>query len=168
MSGRNGVAALFVLTAVLIQLTVVSRLGLPHGPANLALVTVACVALLQGPGAGMVAGFVTGLVGDLLSAHALGRLALVWTVLGYLIGLLAGEGVRDERNPLVPIGVVAGGCVLSPLAYALCAVALGEARPPVAQVLEQSLATGAYAVVLTPFVYAAMRGVLSRLDPMRS
>ncbi|HEV7209319.1 MAG TPA: rod shape-determining protein MreD [Mycobacteriales bacterium] len=167
MAPRRAVAALWLLTAVLLQLTLLSRLSLPLGPADLTLVSVLCLALLEGPAAGMGYGFGAGLVGDLLSTHTLGQLALVWTLAGYVAGVLAGADGREDRNPLVPMAVVGAGGLLAAGSYAALGVLIGAPHAPTGQLLRVVLASGLYGVLLTPFVYPVLRGLLSRLDPSR-
>lgn len=168
MGARRAVAALWLVTAALLQLTLLSRLHLPLGPANLALVSVLCLALLDGPAAGMGYGFAAGLLGDLMSTGTVGRLALVWTLAGYLAGLLAEPGGREEGGPLVPMAVVAGGSMLAAGGFAAVGAGLGEPHAPSAQLLTVVLGTGLYGLLLTPFVYPVLRGLLARLDPART
>jgi len=167
MAPRRAVAALWLLTAALLQLTLLSRLALPLGPANLTLVSVLCLALLEGPAPGMAYGFGAGLLGDLLSTHTLGQLALVWTLVGYLAGGLGAEDGREDRNPLVSMAVVGAGGLLAAGAYGALGVLLGEPHAPTNQLLRIVLAAGLYGILLTPFVYPVLRGLLSRLDPTR-
>jgi hypothetical protein len=57
MPSARFAAAVWLLTAVLLQLGVVNRLHIPFGDPNLAIVTVLSLALLEGPAFGMTAGF---------------------------------------------------------------------------------------------------------------
>ena len=166
VSGRFA-AALWVLTAVLLQLGGVNRLNLPAGVPNLALISVLALGVIDGPAVGMSYGFAAGLLGDLLSTHTLGRLALVWTLVGYGAGLFAGDDRHTSRSPLVPMFVVGAGTVLAALIYSGLAVATGGAHAPVSSLLRTALVTGGYDVVLTPFLYPPLRGLLRRLEPSR-
>ncbi len=164
---RHVLAAVAVVTALLLQLVAVDRFGLPGGPPNLALAVVLVLALLEGPGPGMVYGFAAGLLGDLLSTHALGRLALVWTVAGYLAGLLAPEGRGGERSPLLPIAAVGALSAAATLGYAALDVVVGAAHEASLHIARQAAAVGLYAAALTPFAYLLLRGMLRRLEGSR-
>lgn len=165
MASARFAAAVWLLTAVLLQLGVVNRLHIPYGDPNLALVTVLSLALIEGPGLGMTAGFAAGLLGDLLGTHTIGRLALVWTLVGYAAGLARTETSRRGRNPIPPMVFVGVGTLVAALGYAGLAVVSGEAHAPVAQLARLSLVTAAYDVLLTPLLYPVLRALLIRLDP---
>lgn len=170
MTGLRRLAGvLLVLTALLIQTAGINGLGLPAGPPNLPLVVVLVLALLEGPGAGMAYGFGGGLLGDALSMHTLGRLALAWTVAGFLAGLAADPGGRaGERSPLVPIGVVGGLASLATLGYAGLDVVVGAAHAPVGHLTRQAVAVGVYGALATPLLYLLLRALLRRLEPART
>ena len=65
-----------VITAVLLQVTLVGRLPVPGAAPDLVLVLVVAFALAEGPQSGMVTGFLAGLLTDGLADHEMGRLAL--------------------------------------------------------------------------------------------
>ena len=168
MPSARFAVAVWLLTAVLLQLGVVNRLHIPYGDPNLAIVTVLSLALLEGPGFGMTAGFCAGLLGDLLGTHTLGRLALVWTVAGYLAGMFHTDLGRQSSSPLRAMGLVGVGSFLATLGYAALAVVAGEAHAPLGQLARIAFATTVYNVLLTPFIYPVLRGLLVRLDPTRA
>ena len=92
-SARLG-AALLLVIGLLLQRTVLPLL--PWGPADLVTVLVAVLGLYAGPVAGCVSGFGIGLAADALSDHALGRLAAVLCLVGYLCGMMPAA----PRTPL--------------------------------------------------------------------
>ncbi|MCW2600067.1 MAG: rod shape-determining protein MreD [Frankiales bacterium] len=155
-----------VVTALLLQLTVVSRLPLPGAAPDLLLVLIIAFALAEGPMAGMVTGFIGGLLADGLSAHEIGRLALAYAVAGYLTGLLHDE---TERSTLQPFGAVALGALTALGAYAVEGILLGDPRITLYPVLRAALSSVPYDVVLTPFVVPLVAGLVRRLDvdPLR-
>jgi rod shape-determining protein MreD len=165
MASARYAAALWLLTAVLLQLGVVNRLHVPYGDPNLALVTVLSLALIAGPGFGMGAGFAAGMLGDLLGTHTLGRLALVWTVVGYLVGIVWTESGGRRRSPIAPMLFVGLGSLAGTLGYVALGVVSGEAHAPIEQLARLSIVTAAYNVLLTPFLYPTLRALLTRLDP---
>ncbi|HVV30304.1 MAG TPA: rod shape-determining protein MreD [Mycobacteriales bacterium] len=168
MASRHFAGALWLITAVLLQLGVVTRLHFPIGDPNLALLTVICLALIEGPGAGLAYGFAGGLLGDLLSTHTLGRLALVWTVLGYAAGMLQPTEDRESRGALLPMIVVGVGSAAALLGYAATAVVVGDPHVPVRQIVKVAFAGGLYNLLLTPFLFPPLRGLLRRLAPSRA
>jgi rod shape-determining protein MreD len=165
---RHFAAVVWLLTAVLVQLGIVTRLHFPIGPPNVALLAVISLALVEGPAVGMSYGFGAGLLGDLLGAHAIGRLALVWTVLGYLVGLVRTDENRESRNPLVPMLVIGAGTLGATLAFAALGVVVGDPHAPIRTLIRVALAATLYNVLLTPFLYPPLRGLLGRLDVTRA
>ena len=79
-------AALLLIVGLLLQRTLLPLL--PWGPADLVTVLVAVLAIYAGPATGCISGFGIGLAADALSDHALGRLAAVLCVVGYVCGLV--------------------------------------------------------------------------------
>ena len=155
-----------VVTAVLLQVTVIGRLPLPGAAPDLLLVLVVGFALAEGPMAGMTTGFATGLLADALSAHELGRLALAYAVVGYLTGMLQDE---TDRSTLQPFGAVLLGAVAFLVTYTGEGVLLGDPRLTGHSVVRAALSSVPYDVVLTPFVVPLVTGLVRRLDvdPLR-
>lgn len=169
MTGRRRtVAAVLVVTALLLQMVLVNGLGLPGGPPNLVLAVVLSLALVEGPGPGMAYGFVGGLLGDALSSHAFGRLALAWTVVCYLAGLAAPTDRFDERPIIVPVAVTAVLSGLATLGFAALAVVAGSAHEPTVRIVEQAAAVTVYGAIMAPFVFLFVRTLLGRLDTVRT
>jgi len=164
VASRRLVSALVLLTGLVLQLSLVDLVDWPRGTPALVLASVIVLALLEGPVPGMSYGFAAGLLGDLLSPHTLGQLALIWTAVGYLAGLLAREG-RDERGvlPVAALGAVASGSAV--LAYGALMVVLGNPHEPLRDIVVQAAVTGAYALVWAPLLYLPLRGLFARLDP---
>ena len=155
-----------IVTALLLQITVVARLPLPGAAPDLLLVLVVAYALAEGPMSGMVTGFVAGLLADGLSTHELGRLALAYALAGYLTGLLQDD---TDRSTLHPFGAVALGALTALAAYAAVGVLLGDPRISLHPVLRAAVSGVPYDVVLTPFVVPLVGGLVRRLDidPLR-
>jgi rod shape-determining protein MreD len=155
-----------VVTALLLQLTVIGRLPLPGAPPDLLLVLVIAFAFAEGPMSGMVTGFVAGLLADGLSTHEIGRLALAYAVAGYVTGMLRDD---TERSTLQPFWAVALGALTALGAYTLEGILLGDPRITVQPVLRAVVSSVPYDVVLTPFVVPLVAGLVRRLDvdPLR-
>lgn len=154
--------AVSVVTALLLQVTVVGRLPLPGVVPDLVLVLVVAFALAEGPMSGLVTGWAAGLLADALSAHELGRLALAYAVAGYVTGMLQDD---TERSTLQPFGAVALGALIALGAYVSVGILLGDPRATL-DALGRSLSSSVpYDVVLTPFVVPLVAGLVRRLDP---
>ena len=155
-----------VVTALLLQTTVLTRLPLPGAAPDLVLVVVIAFALAGGPLPGSATGFAAGCLADLLSDHELGRLALAYAVAGYLAGWFADD---SERSTLVPFLVVGGASAAALTIYGMEGVLLGDPRVTITALGRSLASTVPYDVVLTPFVVPAV-GALSRRvdgDPLR-
>ena len=155
-----------VLTALLLQLTVVGRLPLPGVAPDLVLVLVIAFAFAEGPMAGMVTGFVAGMLADALSVHEMGRLALAYAVAGYVTGMLQDQ---TERSTLLPFGAVLLGGLSALGAYAFEGILLADRHVSLYAVLRAAISSVPYDVVLTPFVVPVVSGLVRRLDidPLR-
>ncbi len=100
-----------ILAAVILELTLLSRLGLPGATPDLVVVTIVAIAFAMGPTQGAVAGFTAGILIDLAppSDTLLGVNALVYVAIGFVTGIAI-----DPRDRTVPImigvvGLVGGG-----------------------------------------------------------
>jgi rod shape-determining protein MreD len=140
------VLGLVLVIAALLQRILLPEL--PHGPADVMTVLVACFAVFAGPVTGCVAGFGIGLFADALSDHAVGRLAAVLCIVGYLCGLLA-----DRRRLRLAWPLMAVACVATPLLFAVTGAFVGDHRASGSLLLTRCLAGGGYALVLAPFAY---------------
>jgi len=153
------VAAL--VTAVVLQVSVASRLGLPGATPDLVLLVVVGLALAYGPSYGVAVGFAAGLCLDLAppGLAPMGRWAIVLCLVGYLVGMLADQA---ERSAFLPVLVVAGAAAGAALGYAALGGLIGDTRvtwPAVSQVVPTAVL---YDVVLSPFVVGALLALARR------
>src|SRR4051794_29599107 len=153
-----------LLIVLLLQRTVLARLDIPFGTPDLLAIVVAAVALQSGPALGSFTGFLAGLGADLLSDHALGRLAAVLCVMGYLIGMLRQDAERSVAVPLVAI--VVGG-VLAALLFAGTGVLVDDHRAGGSLLLERCLAAVLYGLIVTPFLYPLIGRILRTREEAR-
>jgi rod shape-determining protein MreD len=161
---RALVAAVLVVAAVAVQVTMLARLPLPGATPDLVLVVVVALALAHGPDFGLMAGFGAGLVVDLAppADHTVGRWALV---LG-LIGFAAGVAHMDaRRSAFVPVVVVAGCAGLSVLLYSALGALMSDPHVTWVAVGELLPTAVVYAVVLSPFVVPAVLAAVRRAEP---
>jgi len=151
-----------VLTALLLQDTAISQLPLPGAAPDLLLVLVIGYALVEGPLSGMTTGFVAGVLADSLADHALGRLALVYAVVGYAVGFVEDD---TERSTLLPFLGVGAGALAAVLLYAGEGMLLGDARVTLHAVARSLVSSVPYAVILTPFVVPVLSALVRRMEP---
>jgi rod shape-determining protein MreD len=153
-----------VLTALLVQLTVLTRVPLPGATPDLVLLVLVGLGLRWGPLPGAVTGFGAGLGLDLVppADGAVGQWTLVLCVVGYAVGMF--EGLAD--NSLVgSILVVAAAATAAPLLYAAVGAVVGDARVSWSIVVGLLPTAVIYAVVLAPFVVSAVHSLARRVEP---
>jgi rod shape-determining protein MreD len=147
-----------VAVALAAQLTFVSRLALPGGAGpDLVLLAVVALALTGGPLPGLLTGFLAGLALDVAppASHTIGQYALVFCVVGYACGRLAGLG---DASPALYVAISAAAAAVGAALHAALGVMLSDPEvtwAAVRHVLPPSLI---YDVILSPFVlYAVVR-----------
>jgi cell shape-determining protein MreD len=149
-----------MLLAVLLQVTLLSRLGLPGATPDLIVVTIVAIGLAMGS----IAGGSAGLVGAVLLGLAtpapglLGVQALVFVVIGFSVGRVLDP--RD-RSRWILIGIAGLAAAAAVLASAALAALLGSERVAWDAVPALALTSALYGVVLAAVVVPAM-GWLSR------
>lgn len=162
--GRFILTGLLLLTALPLQTAVVGRLPLPGAAPQVPLIVCIALALAYGPLEGMIIGFAGGLLVDLSppSDHAAGRLALAYTVAGYLAGLAAEEA---RRSTLAPILLVGGAAIVAGGLFAGIGALLGDGRVDPRAFAKALPFSVFYDVVLAPFIVPAVLALTSRLEP---
>ncbi|MGE5137075.1 MAG: rod shape-determining protein MreD [Gemmatimonadota bacterium] len=156
-------SALVLLGAVLLQIVAVNSLPLPGGSSpDLVLVAIAALAVTGGPMEGALAGFAGGLALDIAppAVHLVGQQALVFCLIGYAAGRLAGplEGTAWLRLAVVAVAAAAGEALQAALGLMFSEpdYTWSAAR----QVLPAALV---YECALSPFVLAIVAGLRERL-----
>jgi rod shape-determining protein MreD len=101
---RIGLAALFLMLAVTVQTSVLANIAVAGVTCDLTLIVVIALALSRGPEWGAIAGFVGGLLLDIVppADHTAGRWALSLAIAGYIAGLIRRE---TSSGPVGPLGV---------------------------------------------------------------
>ncbi|HEV2889640.1 MAG TPA: rod shape-determining protein MreD [Frankiaceae bacterium] len=164
-ANRLAVVVLSIVTALVLQTSVLARISFLGAKPDLVLVVVVCFALSDGPAVGMGAGFAAGLVVDLLGTHTLGLFALVLCVVGYAAGVI--RSYFDRLATFTPMLVVGALTAVTVLAYAGLSLLLGDVEVSGEPLVRSLLLTSLYDVVLTPFVFAAVTALRSRSDDPR-
>jgi len=161
---RTALTVALVITALLLELTVLSVFHLPGATPDILTVTVVALGLVGGPVRGAATGLAAGLALDLVTPAdgVIGITAVVLVVVGYLAGLLGGG---TDRSPFVTValaGLLTGGATL---AYALIGGLVADPRIAWDRVPGLVLTQTAYAVVLAAFVVPGVAWLWRRVDP---
>ncbi len=127
MSGRVVVRALLVVAvALLAQMTVVLEVRIGGASPDIMFLLPVAAGIVAGPVEGATMGFVAGMAADLLTPTPLGLSALVGTLIGYAVGAVSGDLVRDVRG--LPTLVALGASALAVMLYAVLGALLGESQ----------------------------------------
>lgn len=152
------------LAATIIQVTLLSRLGLPGATPDLVVVVVVSIALAAGPTNGVIAGFVAGMLVDLAppAATSLGVNALVYIVIGYVAGVAINP--RDRTVPVM-IGMVGAAAAFAVVATSALDALLGSDRVVWDQMGGMALSSALYALILAPMGVLGVRWLVARAVP---
>ncbi|MBN1193351.1 MAG: rod shape-determining protein MreD [Coriobacteriia bacterium] len=105
---RSWTTAGALAVAVVMQVMLAPHLAIGNIMPNFPLLVVVTLAFVEGPSAGAVAGFVAGLLLDLLSTGPVGAWALVLTATGYTAGMLQENLFAEGWLAPVTVAIVAG------------------------------------------------------------
>lgn len=112
-----------LLGATVLQAALAPHLAAFHVVPNFFLLVVVTLALVEGPIAGSAAGFVAGLLLDMLGTSVIGPWALVLAVVGYVAGSMSANMFAEGW--LLPLSVVFMAGFLAELSYGLLLAVLG-------------------------------------------
>lgn len=153
--------------AVVVQVTLLSRLGLPGSTPDVTVVTVIALALALGRMPGAVAGFVGGLLVAIAppSTTALGVESLTYMALGFIAG-----GLIDPRDRTVPvtIGIVAGSVATATFVVAVLDGLIGRASVPWDRMGGVLISSAVYAALLTPLIVPGIGRLARKLEPVKA
>ncbi len=152
-----------ILVAALVDVVVLAPLNLPGAPPDVVLLVVAALALVLGPVGGSFVGFFAGLAVDLLppADHLIGRYALVFCLIGYLVGLLQEEARDSVLLALITVAIAAG---VATLLYGVVGGVLGDDRVGARGLVADVPYSIAYDVLLAPFVVPWVMSLTRRLQ----
>jgi len=155
-------SAIFI--AVIVQLTLLSRLGLPGATPDLIVVTVVALALAYGPLPGAIAGFAAGMLVGMAPPFdgILGVQAIILTVVGLITGAVVDP--RDRSVPVIMgmVGLSTGGVVLL---NALFLSVLSGDRVVWDIVPGLTLTAALYGLLLAPLVVPGIGKIVRSLTP---
>ena len=99
---------LLVVSLVVLQTSVFPHLRVFGAAPDLCLVATAAMAYEEGPQAGAIFGFASGLAIDLFLSSLLGLSALSFALTGYVLGVFQGGFIRESRAMAPVLGLVGG------------------------------------------------------------
>ncbi|MEU3343744.1 rod shape-determining protein MreD [Streptomyces sp. NPDC006700] len=154
-----------VVVALVIQVSVLSRLHLPGAVPDLLLLTVLGLAMVYGHVGGALVGFGAGLLADIAppADHAAGRYALVLCVIGYLAGLIKPEN-GQVKSATGPMAVVVGAALGSTLLYAGVGALVGDTAARHVGLGGLLLTAAVYDLLLAPFVVPGIMWLARRAE----
>lgn len=153
-----------LLLASLVQVTLLSRLGLPGATPDLLVVTVVAVALAMGPIQGAFAGFLAGAIIDVSppSDTVVGVNSIVYLAIGFIAGYIVDT---RNRNVLGMIVIAALACGAASLGTAALDAMLGSPRVIWESVPVITLTNTLYGALLAPLVIPLMDWLTRKLAP---
>jgi len=163
-AARAAVAALLVLLALVVQVSLLPHLAWHGVVPDLVLLVVVAAGLARGPQFAMVVGFAAGALVDLAPTadHTAGRWALALTVVGYVVGRVRPEA---GQGALGVLGTVAGAAFVGGSVFALTGLLLGDSAAGVGAVLGALGISVLWDVLLTPLVLPPLLALFRRLEP---
>jgi rod shape-determining protein MreD len=161
---RTAIGAALILTALLLQVTVLPMAAGGGFVPDLLVVLIAVITLEQGPRTGLWFAGGAGLAVDLTAVTVpLGSSILVYASLAYLLGLF--RPYVAERADLTTALLSGTAAVMSVLGHAALAGLFSAQDPPVARLVAwTALVVGAFAVLLSPLAVIAVRRTLGAVD----
>ena len=154
----------FILGAVLIEVTLLTRLAIPGATPDLVVVTVVAIALAMGPVQGAVAGFLGGVLLDLAPPGdtLIGVNALVYVAIGFVTGTAVDPRDRTIWILMGMSGVATGAAVL--LVSGLDTL-LGSDAVDWEQVPSLTLTSVLYGLILAPIMIPPVAWVVRKATP---
>lgn len=148
-----------LLGATVLQAGLAPHLAVFGVVPNFYLLVVVTLALVEGPVAGASAGFVAGLLLDMLGSSVIGPWALVLSVIGYVAGSLSANMFAEGW--LLPLSVVFMASFLAEVSYGLLLAVLGQGGPFFGTlagiVIPAALYNTAIAFLVYPWLARALR-----------
>ena len=148
-------AAVLFFVVTIVQVTIVSSIGILGGSPDLVLVTLVAVALTQGSIFGAASGFWAGLLLDIARLGTLGFTSLLLTLAGFWIGRYGETTGRDRAHaPVLSVAVVS---VLYAIGSLVMHFLLRESAPARIVLVDELPATVALNLLLTFPVFWLVR-----------
>ncbi len=101
---RNIVLGIFIMAAFLLETTVFKNAAVFQAAPNILLVITVSTGFMRGKKAGMITGFISGLLYDAVFGSVIGLHALLFLLMGYVAGIF--YKVFFDNNVRVPLALV--------------------------------------------------------------
>ena len=158
--------SLALIAAIVLQVALAPQIAVFGVVPNLVFLVVVTLALVEGPVAGCAAGFVGGLLFDLLGASVVGPYALVFCVVGYVAGLIHANMFAEGW--LLPVSVVLIASLGAEITYGVIMSVLDVGLPFWSALVRIMLPGAVYNTVLAVLLYPVMTRVLRRDRTIKS
>ncbi len=160
---RTLLLAAVIAASLVLESTLLAHLRVGGVRPDVLVIAVIAVAMVDGPVTAAVFGFAAGLVSDLLFANHVGVSALVYTVIGFGMGV--GRSWINGSSTLLHL-LLAGAA--SFVSVWLAGLVLRVFDLSSWEFLERTAPLVAlYNLLLTPLVYPPVRALLQRLEPLQ-
>jgi rod shape-determining protein MreD len=153
-----------MLGALLVQVALVPNVAVGGVTPNVLLLAAVTIALVKGSRAGIVAGFVGGLLFDLLGSGPIGVGAMVFCVVAFVAASLKENTFADGW--LVPLVIVFLASLVGEIGYMTVLAVLGQGAGTLGGILGRALPAGLYNVVVAVVFYPWVARFLRRDKPM--
>jgi len=156
--------AVSLVVAVAVQVSLLSRLGLPGATPDLVLVVVMAFGFVRGPVAGSAVGFAAGLLLDLAppSVGYFGLTAALMAIAGFAAGVVAERSGGVVVVALLSVALVAFGLTI---VRAVIATLVGDPRVLWGPVFAQSITSAVYSVLLAALIVPVVAAIDRKLEP---
>jgi len=158
-------APLVILTALIIDLSVLSRVRVAGTMADLMLLLAIAAGITGGPVRGAVVGFVSGMAVDLFLQTPLGLSALVFSIVGYAVGTAESGILRSSW--WIPVLTAFVASAAGELAFAVMGSVVGDTHLVMSRLLVIIVIVGAMNALLAPLTIRTMAWAFGRA-PTRS
>ncbi|MDO8963046.1 MAG: rod shape-determining protein MreD [Coriobacteriia bacterium] len=158
--------AIALIAAAILQIAVAPYMSIFGVVPNVIFLVVVTLALVEGPVAGCTAGFVGGLLFDLLGNSVVGPYALVFCVVGYVAGLL--QANMFAEGWLLPVTVVGLAGLGAEITHGVILSVLPAGAPFWGTMWRVMLPGALYNTALAVLVYPWLARLLRRDSSMKS
>lgn len=158
--------ALALTAAVILQMALAPQIAVFGVVPNFIFLVVVTLALVKGPVAGSVSGFVGGLLFDLLGTSVVGPFALVLTLVGYFAGMLTASMFAEGWR--LPVTVVAIASIVTEVMYGIVLSVLGAGGPFWSTFFGTMVPSALYHIVLVVLTYPWLARVLRPEQQIKS
>lgn len=151
---------LVVVTALVLHLAVLSRVRLAGVMPDLMLLLAVAAGLTGGPSRGSALGFVSGMTVDLFLDTPFGLSALVFTLVGFAMGTVAGGILRASW--WIPVVAAFVASAAGEILFALAGATVGESQMVTGRLLVIAPVVGALNALLAPLTMRVVSWAVAR------